>query len=101
MKPHEHDIELAVQDGEEFSSIRLSLSASGAIELSGQDIGPTVREFFNHDDYEYIVTIPPEAVAKLAFELLKDRYRGNLHAVEQFRDYCNERGIPNKWFTWP
>jgi hypothetical protein len=101
MKHDEQDVELAVQRGQEFSSIRLYLKSDGAIELSGQDIGPMVREFFDHDDYEYMVTVPASAVAKLAFELLKDRFTGNLRAVEQFRAFCDQRQIPSKWFTWP
>ncbi len=101
MKHDEQEVELAVQRGQEFSSIRLYLKSDGAIELSGQDIGPTVREFFDHDDYEYMVAVSSSAVAKLAFELLKDRFTGNLRAVEALRAFCNERQIPSTWWTWP
>jgi hypothetical protein len=68
MEHDEQQVELAVQRGQEFSLIRLYLKSDGAIELSGQNIGPTVQEFFDHDDYEYMVTVPSSAVAKLAFE---------------------------------
>jgi hypothetical protein len=71
-------VELASQNDTEYRSVGLQLESSGAIKIDAHDMGPTVKQFWDHDDYEFSVTIPATAVARLAFELLKERFAGNL-----------------------
>ena len=94
-------VELALQDETEYRSVRLHLESDGAIKIDAHDMGPAVKQFWDHDDYEFSVTVPPEAVAQLAFELLKERFTGNLKAVDEFRSFCEERGISHQFNTWP
>jgi hypothetical protein len=66
--------ELARQTGEEFRIVDLTLSSNGSLFTHTQDTGPTAKLYYNREDYEFWLTIPPEAVGKLAFALLKDKF---------------------------
>ena len=45
--------------------------------------------------------VPPLAAARLAFELLRDKYAGNLNGVSEFGKFCEEHGIVHKFESWP
>jgi hypothetical protein len=94
-------VELASQDGVEYRKVRLSFDNAGAIKIDAHDMGPSVEQVWDHEDYEFCVTVPPAAVARLAFELLKEKFAGNLHAVDALRDFCKEHQIPHQFNTWP
>ena len=64
-------------------------------------MGPTVERVWNHEDYEFFVEVPPSAVGGLAFELLRDKFLGNLSGVSEFQNFCEERGIVHKFESWP
>ncbi|MFZ0571465.1 MAG: hypothetical protein ACLPJW_20210 [Rhodomicrobium sp.] len=93
--------QLALEAGTEFRDVRLRLDSDGAIVIEAQDMGPTVKQIWDHDDYEFSVTVPASSVARLAFELLKEKFAGNLRAVDAFRAFCEERGIEHEFFSWP
>ncbi len=93
--------QLALQAGTEFREVRLRLGSNGEIIIEAQDMGPTVKQIWDRDDYEFSVTVPVSSVARLAFELLKERFAGNLGAVDAFRTFCEERSIEHKFFSWP
>ena len=46
--------------------------------MDAQDIGPTVTQIWGDDDYEFWVLVPPASVSKLAFELLQEKFSGQL-----------------------
>jgi hypothetical protein len=94
-------VELAKQSGSEYRSVRLHMDREGGIRLDAHDMGPTVTQVFDRDDYEYAVEVPAAAVARLAFELLRDRFAGNIGAVDELRKLCEERGISFRFETWP
>jgi hypothetical protein len=94
-------VELFLQKDTEYRSVRLHLENDGAIKIDAHDMGPVVEQFWDHDDYEFSVTVPQAAVAQLAFELLKDKFAGNLRAVDDFKRYCGERGISHQFWAWP
>ena len=94
------EVELAAVDGAETRTVRLQLQADGALRLHAYDKGATARLTFDRDEYEFWVTIPPDAVARLAFELLREKFAGRLQAVTEFRDFCKEREIVNTFDTW-
>jgi hypothetical protein len=96
----ETSIEVARDDGVYFRSVHLAISATGAIVLDACDRGPLVRQTFDKEDYEFGVTVTPGALARLAFELLKDKFAGDIGAVDAFRAYCEARGVPHKFGTW-
>jgi hypothetical protein len=93
-------IEIARQEGAEFRSVRLTLEDDGAIKMDAQDMGPTVTEIWGDSDYEFCVDIAPAALPKLAFELLREKYTGQLGAVDAFRDWCEAHGIEHEFDSW-
>ena len=94
------EIELASVEGAESRSVQLQLQADGAVRLHAYDKGATAKLTFDRDEYEFWVTVPAEAVARLAFELMRDKFSGRLQAVTEFRDFCQSREITNIFDTW-
>jgi hypothetical protein len=90
-------VEIARREGTEFTRVDLRLADDGAIYLEGQDIGPIVEQVWGDTDYEYWVRVVPAALAKLAFELLREKFAGRLDAVEAFRDWCRAHGIEHEF----
>ncbi len=93
-------IELARQQGTTSRHVRLYMRDDGGIMFEGQDLGPSVEEVFGDSDYEYWVHVPPSALQKLAFELLREKYTGQLNAVEAFRDWCKAHGVEHKFSNY-
>lgn len=93
-------IEIARQEGTEFRSVRLSLEYDGAIKMDAQDIGPTVTQIWGDDDYEFWVRVPPAALPKLAFELLREKFSGQLGAVDAFRNWCKTHSVEHEFDSW-
>jgi len=93
-------IEIARQEGTEFRSVHLILEDDGAIKLDAQDIGPTVTRIWGDDEYEFWVRVPPASVSKLAFELLREKFTGQLGAVDAFRDWCKTHGVEHEFDSW-
>src|SRR5215204_4237850 len=96
----EQRIEIARQEGPEFRSVSLSTSASG-LRMDAHDIGPAVERTWNHDDYEFWVSVPGEALPAVVFALLKEKYSGRLGAVDEFKVFCEQHSIPHNWESWP
>ena len=59
-----NETEIAREDRVEFRSVGLHLEDDGGIKMDAHDMGPTVTEFWDHDDYEFWVRVPPAAVSK-------------------------------------
>ena len=93
-------IEIARQEGTEFRSVRLALEDDGTIKMDAQDIGPIVTQIWGDDDYEFWVRVPPASLPKLAFELLREKFSGQLGAVDAFRDWCTTRGVQHEFDSW-
>jgi hypothetical protein len=91
---------IACQDFPECRhSTYLVLEDNGEIRMDGGDIGPAVAKWWGGDDYEYIVTVPPAAAPRLAYELLREKFSGP-DAVDAFRTWCQEHGVEHKFLTW-
>jgi hypothetical protein len=93
-------IEIARQDGTEFRSVYLSLEDDGTIKMDAQDMGPTVTQFWGDSDYEFWVRVPPASLPKLAFELLREKFAGQLGAVDAFGDWCTQHGVQHEFGSW-
>lgn len=65
------------------------------------DMGEMVEQAWGHDDYEFWVDVPGSELQKLVFALLRDRYTGRVHAVDEFRAFCENESINHKWESWP
>jgi hypothetical protein len=95
-----HMIEIARQEETEFRSVRLAVEEDGAIKMDAQDIGPTVTQIWGDDDYEFWVRVPAVSVSKLAFELLREKFTGQLGAVDAFREWCKAHGVEHEFESW-
>ena len=93
-------IEIARQEGTEFRSVHLTLEDDGAIKMDAQDIGPTVTQIWGDGDYQFWVRVPSASVSKLAFELLREKFAGQLGAVDAFRDWCKAHGVEHEFDSW-
>jgi hypothetical protein len=93
-------IEIGRQEGAEFRSVRLAIEDDGAIKMDAQDIGPTVTQIWGDADYEFWVRVPPASLAKLAFELLREKFSGQSGAVDAFRNWCNAHGVQHEFDSW-
>ena len=95
-----HVIEIARQEGAEFRSVRLTLEDDGTIKMDAQDIGPTVTRIWGDDDYEFGVSVPAASLPQLAFELLREKFLGQLGAVDAFREWCTTHGVQHEFDSW-
>ena len=93
-------VEIARQEGKEFRSVHLSVEDDGTIRMDAQDMGPTVTQMWGDDDYEFWVRVPAASLPKLAFELLREKFAGQLGAVDAFRDWCTAHGVQHEFDSW-
>ena len=92
-------VNLARQEGVEYRSVLLSVSST-QIRLSTTDAGPKVLRFWQHEEYEFWVDVTAAGVPSLILALLKEKYQGNLSAVDEFRSFCKENNVPHEFMTW-
>jgi hypothetical protein len=88
--------------GQEQTTIWGRIRANGALEISGQDFGPSVESAWGSDDYEYILTVAATDVNRLALALLARGFAGG--PSMQFNDLvklCRDAGISADFSTWP
>jgi hypothetical protein len=95
-----YSIELFQQEGDPFRSVRLYVNSDGSIRMDAKDMGTLVKEIWGDDDYEFWVDLPPEALRKLVFCLLRDKYSGRNSAVDEFSAFCKAEKIEHKWQSW-
>ena len=99
VNPEANSIQLFRMDGEEYRSVDLVLK-DGGLQLSAHDMGPSVERYWGDDDYEFWVEIKPHAMRQLAVALLRDRYMGRVHAVDEFREFCEQNAIEHVFDNW-
>jgi hypothetical protein len=92
--------EIYRQEGGEFRSIRLTVNVDGSVKLDAQDIGATVKSLWAADDYEFWVDVPANALHKLVFALIREKYSGKNKAVDEFKAFCEKEAIEHKWDNW-
>ena len=89
-------VTLYKQEGATWIHIDAAVTDDGDLQVAGHDIGEAPEKWFGHDDYEYIVTIRKQNKDRL-FLALK-AVGDDSSAESQFRDFVQEKNIPNKWF---
>lgn len=94
-------VEIASQDGVEARSVSLTLGDDGSIQMYTSDSGPTALRTWGKEDYDFWVTVPSEAVAMLAFELLRARFAGRTGATDELRDFCKAASVSYEWRSYP
>jgi hypothetical protein len=98
-----HTIEIARRDDAEFRSVRLILEEDGGLKMETQDIGSGSSRIWGddeRDETEFWVHVAPAALPKLAVELLREKFSGQLGAVDAFRDWCKAHGVDHEFDSW-
>jgi hypothetical protein len=85
--------EIFRQEGENFRSVMVTLETDGTLQVDAQDMGPLVEQVWGDSDYEFWCRVPPGAVGRLAYALIRKHYAGREHAVDELRALCAEAGV--------
>jgi hypothetical protein len=76
------------------------IQPDGGLRLDGGDIGERVEQIWGDEDYEYWVEVPGSEIGKLLLLLLKEKYNGNINAVDEFKAFCESNGIICQFMNW-
>jgi hypothetical protein len=75
------------------TSTRASLKAEGTLIFGGQDLGDDLEPLCGVDEYDYEVVVPASEIGRVALLLLKEKFDGDLEAVEKFKKFCDANEI--------
>ena len=116
------------QEGATRVHIDATITGKDDLQVAGHDIGEAPKRWWDHDDYEYIVTIrktdkdrllraliedmtsSDEASMRLKtapdkdrllLDLIQEKFGDDPLAVSRFRGFVQENKIPYEWFSWP
>jgi len=64
--------------------------------LEGYDIGKSVKEFWGDSDYEYWLRVASDYKDTVLLWLIKERFTTS----SEFRQWLDDKGIPNKFESW-
>lgn len=81
-----------------FSAARFD--AEGDLVLTCQDVGAAAREHWGDSDYEVFVTVEQKHQQRLMLALLQQVFGGRFGALDEFRAWAEERGIPTRFQSW-
>jgi hypothetical protein len=87
-------MQLYKDEGEDFRSLTAEIKDDGSVVLSGYDLGPICKAWWDNDDYEFWVTVQPEHKDQLLLALIQQVFGGRSSGVDDFRDFCNAKGVP-------
>jgi len=80
--------------------ISAEVDENGKLIVSGQDVGETPRKLIDDGDYEFIVTANAEDKDRVTLALIEKVFGGRFGAVDEFRQFLEEKGIPYGWMVW-
>ena len=89
------------EEGPEKRSVSLTLRDDGSIQMYTSDDSQLALKIWGKEDYEFWVTVPPDAVPKLAFEMLQAHFAGRVGATDELKTFCKTNDIECKWDCWP
>jgi hypothetical protein len=79
-----------------YSSLEAKIDSDGQLVLDGADGGASVRDTCGDWDYEYTETVSAEWKDTVLLHLLKERFE----RTSDFRQWCEARRIPRKFWSW-
>ena len=82
--------ESTTSDGE-FTLLQVSVAPNGDLVMQRVDAGPSVGQTYAHEDVELTRTIKREYVARVALELIADRFTTDA----EFGAWLKGKGIPS------
>jgi hypothetical protein len=88
------------EEGETKTVVWVSLNENYyGVRLAANDVGDAPKKFWGHDEYEYCVDVPKSEFGRLLVFLLKEKYIGNIGAVEDFRVFCKKNNIAHEFWN--
>lgn len=79
-----------------YSQLLVKINDGGQLVLDGADGGERVRQVSGDWDYEFSWTVPAEWKGTVLLHLMKERFPKE----SEFSAWCEERGIPCKFWSW-
>jgi hypothetical protein len=80
--------------------IHARVEDNGDLVVEGQDVGEAPQKWFDDEDYEFWVTVRAEDKDSVILALIEKLFGGRFSAVDKFREFLKEKGIPFGWMTW-
>jgi hypothetical protein len=93
-------VQLLEERGPTSRFIHARVEDNGNLIVEGQDVGEAPQKWFDDGDYEFWVTVKAEDKDSVILALIEKLFGGRFSAVDEFRDFLKERGIPFGWMTW-
>lgn len=87
--------------GDAAAFVDAAIRPDGSLQVLGDDIGPDLEQFCGKDEYEYDLTLNPEAKDQLLLALVVDRFGGNPRAFHNLEEYLKAKAIPYDFNSWP
>ena len=78
--------------------IEAQVTDGGDLQVAGHDIGKAPKEWFDHDDYEYIVTVRKPNKERLFLALKAMHFSDDASAEARLREVARQKNIPYDWF---
>jgi hypothetical protein len=80
--------------------IHARIENNGNLVVEGQDVGEEPLKWFDDEDYEFFVTVREEDKDQVLLALIQKVFGGKFRAVDDFREFLEEKGVPFGWMTW-
>ena len=87
-------ITLYRQDGATRVHIDATMTDDGDLQVGGHDIGEAPKQWFGHDDYEYIVTVRRPHKERLFLALKATYFSDDATAEARLQDLARQQHIP-------
>ena len=93
-------IRLYEKRGDTSIFIDAAITASGDLQISGQDLGRAPEEFWGDSDYEYWATVRSGHKDRVLLALIERVFAGRASAVSDFRKFLKSKGIACEFHNW-
>ena len=93
-------VQLLEERGSTSRFIDVRIEDNGDLVMEGQDVGDAPKKWFGDEDYEFWVTVKAEDKDIVILALIERLFGGRFGAVDEFREFLKEKGIPFGWMTW-
>jgi hypothetical protein len=91
---------LPPSDGQRYRQLSLALNAHGDLVLTAHEMGASLEAAWGADDLERTLTIPRQAVGRLAFSLLCEQLAGHADAFDQLAAFCEDYDLAHVEACW-
>jgi hypothetical protein len=91
---------LPPSDGPSYRQLTLELDATGDLILTAHEMGASLEAAWGADDQERTLSVPREAVGRLAFDLLAAQLAGRSDAFDQLASFCEDHGLAHTLACW-